>query len=197
MSSNIKVQRICQHCGQEFTARTTVTQYCGDSCAKKAYKARQRSAKISTSNDETKRFVSGPIEIIKTKEFLTVRDVATLLNCSLRTAYRLIETGNINAVNLAQRKTLVRRSDIDKLFEPSRPVSTAPDTESIPETVNYETANCYTISEAITRCGISESAFRSLLNRHNIPKFQKGRSVYVPKTIIESLLINLQSTQGK
>ncbi len=29
MSSNIKLQRICQHCGNEFTAKTTVTQYCG------------------------------------------------------------------------------------------------------------------------------------------------------------------------
>ncbi|MFA6334291.1 MAG: CHC2 zinc finger domain-containing protein [Bacteroidales bacterium] len=30
MGSNIRVQRICQYCGKEFTARTTVTKYCGD-----------------------------------------------------------------------------------------------------------------------------------------------------------------------
>ena len=38
MASNIKVQKICQQCGKEFTARTTVTRCCGDACAKKAYK---------------------------------------------------------------------------------------------------------------------------------------------------------------
>ena len=38
MSSNIFVQRICEECGNEFTARTTVTRFCGDRCAKRAYK---------------------------------------------------------------------------------------------------------------------------------------------------------------
>ena len=46
MSSNIAIQRICQHCGKEFTARTTVTQYCSDDCAKRAYKARIKAAKF-------------------------------------------------------------------------------------------------------------------------------------------------------
>uniref|UniRef100_UPI0028B10B01 hypothetical protein n=1 Tax=Sphingobacterium multivorum TaxID=28454 RepID=UPI0028B10B01 len=40
MSSNIKIKKICQQCGQEFIARTTVTKYCGDNCAKKAYKVK-------------------------------------------------------------------------------------------------------------------------------------------------------------
>jgi excisionase family DNA binding protein len=116
MSSNIKIQRICQHCGKEFTARTTVTQYCGDDCAKRAYKVRQRATKVETSNTETQLIKAKPFEQIKAKEYLTVRDVATLLNSSIRTAYRLIEQGNIKAVNISQRKTLVKRSEIDKLF---------------------------------------------------------------------------------
>ena len=116
MSSNIKIQRICQHCGNEFTARTTVTQYCGDDCAKRAYKARQRAAKVELSNKETQQIKAKPLKELKAKEFLTVRDVATLLNSSIRTAYRLIEQGNIRAVNISQRKTLVKRSEIDNLF---------------------------------------------------------------------------------
>jgi len=116
MSSNIKIQRICQHCGKEFTARTTVTQYCGDDCAKRAYKVRQRAAKVEISNKETQTIKAKPLEELRSKEFLTVRDVATLLNSSIRTAYRLIEQGNIKAVNISQRKTLVKRSEIDNLF---------------------------------------------------------------------------------
>lgn len=117
MSSNIKVQRICQHCGKGFTARTTVTQYCGDNCAKRAYKARQRAYKIQESNKETQLIKNQPLNELKAKEFLTVREVARLLNCSVRSAYYYIESGTIKAVNLGQRMTRVKRSEIDKLFE--------------------------------------------------------------------------------
>lgn len=116
MSSKIRLNRICQHCGNEFEARTTVTKYCGDNCAKRAYKVRQREAKIEVSNIETAKFASKPLEDIKAKEFLTVRDVATLLNSSRQTVYSLISSGSIKAVNIAQRKTIIKRSEIDKLF---------------------------------------------------------------------------------
>ena len=117
MSSKIEVQRICQHCGKEFTARTTVTQYCGDNCAKRAYKVRVRAGKIERSNKETQRIKNQPIEELKAKEFLTVREVSSLLNCSIRSAYHYIESGKIKAVNLGQRVTRVKRSEIDRLFQ--------------------------------------------------------------------------------
>jgi excisionase family DNA binding protein len=117
MSSNIQIQRICQHCGKEFTARTTVTQYCGDDCAKRAYKARLRTVKVDQSNKETQRIKTQAIEELKAKEFLTVREVARLLNCSVRSAYNYIDAGTIKAVNLGRRVTRVKRSEIDKLFQ--------------------------------------------------------------------------------
>lgn len=117
MSSNINIQRICQHCGNEFTARTTVTQYCGDTCSKRAYKARKRVILIEGSNKETQRIKNRPIEELKAKEFLTVRDIAALLSCSPRSVYYYIEVGKIRATNLGQRITRVKRSELDKLFE--------------------------------------------------------------------------------
>jgi excisionase family DNA binding protein len=117
MSSNIQVQRICKHCNREFTAKTTVTQYCSDNCAKKAYKVRMRESKILASDQETFMIKTKPLTELKAKEFLTVRDVSTLLRCSLRTAYRLINAGHIKSVNISERKTLIKRSEIDKLFE--------------------------------------------------------------------------------
>lgn len=117
MSSNIKVQRICQHCSKEFTARTTVTQYCGDDCAKRAYKARKRDSKIEASNKQTLQLISRPIEELKAKEFLSVRDVSKLIGCSRQTVYTLIKTGTLKGVNLKVKKTIIRRSEIDKIFE--------------------------------------------------------------------------------
>lgn len=116
MSSNIKVQRICQHCGKEFTARTTKTQYCGDICAKRAYKIRLRASKVEASNKETHLIKTKPIEELKTKEFLSVRDVSKLLGCSRQCVYNLIKSGKLKATNIQIKKTIVKRADIDELL---------------------------------------------------------------------------------
>ncbi|MEM9547327.1 MAG: hypothetical protein AAGA77_15215 [Bacteroidota bacterium] len=38
MLSNIRINRICQFCNEEFIAKTAVTKYCGDPCAKSGFK---------------------------------------------------------------------------------------------------------------------------------------------------------------
>lgn len=182
MSSNIKVQRICQHCGKEFTARTTVTKYCSDTCSKRAYKARKRTEKVETTNKETHRIKTQPIEELKAKEFLSVRDVATLLGCSIRTAYRFIDNGTIKAVNLAERMTRVKRSELNKLLEQPKPVPPQP------EPGLYDISDCYNITEVQNKYGISEKALQDLIKRNSIPKIKQGWYAYVPKQIIDELL---------
>jgi len=61
MSSNIRLQKTCQHCGNRFAAKTTVTQFCSDTCAKKAYKQRKRDEKIEVAiKEETEKFLRLP-----------------------------------------------------------------------------------------------------------------------------------------
>jgi excisionase family DNA binding protein len=182
MSSNIKVQRICQHCGQEFTARTTITLYCSLRCNSAAYKAKQRAGKVEQSNTETQRVKTQSIEVLKAKEFLTVREVARLLNCSVRSAYYYIESGTIKAVNLGQRITRVKRSDIDKLFEQPQAVT------SQPEQKQYDISECYNLTEVLDKYSISEKTLQNLIKRNSIPKIKKGWFAYVPKTEIDKLL---------
>ena len=182
MSSKIEIQRICQHCGKEFTARTTVTQYCGDTCSKRAYKARAKAEKIEASNKETERARNQPIEQLKAKEFLKVREVAKLLSCSVRSVYYHIESGNIKAVNLGQRITRVKRSEIDKLFEQPQPVTPQPEPQP------FNLSDCYTTEQVRGKYNISESGLRGLIIKHNIPKVRKGWFAYVPKTVIDKLL---------
>lgn len=38
MSSNLKIEKICQWCGKSFIARTTTTAYCSHRCSGLAYK---------------------------------------------------------------------------------------------------------------------------------------------------------------
>lgn len=182
MSSNIKIQRVCQFCGTEFTARTTVTKYCTHRCGSLSYKAKKRMEKVQQSNEETKQIKTKPIKELKAKEFLTVKEVASLLNCSVRSAYYYIESGTIKAVNLGQRITRVKRSDIDKLFE--QPQIEQPK----PETYHFDIIECYTINEVLEKYNVSENTLINLIKRENIPKVKKGRYAYVPKSMIDKLL---------
>ena len=117
MSSNIRITRVCEFCGKDFEARTTVTKCCSDYCAKRAYKARKKAEKVQASHIEVKEIKARPIEYIKAKEFLTVRDAARLLNCSRQTIYNLINSGSLKAKNIKLKKTLIPRSEIDNLFK--------------------------------------------------------------------------------
>lgn len=182
MSSKIEVQRICQHCGNEFTARTTVTRFCSHRCASAAHKQKVRAGKVEQSNKQTQQIKTQHIEELKAKEFLTVREVARLLNCSIRSAYYYIESGTIKAVNLGQRITRVKRSEIDKLFEQPRPVTPQP------EQKQFDISECYSTEQVREKYKISESGLRGLIIKHNIPKFRKGWFAYVPKTVIDKLL---------
>ena len=182
MSSNIKVQRICQQCGNEFTALTTATAYCSKQCNSKAYKAKLRAGKVEVSNKETKQIKNKPIEDLKAKEFLSVRDVAKLIGCSRQTIYTLINTDKLKAINLLKKKTIIRRSDIDKLFEQPQPIL------SPPKLIEYNISDCYTIMEVQHKFGISDSALNNITKRNNVPKLKKGKFTYVPKVIIDKLL---------
>ncbi len=196
MSSNIKIQRICQHCGNEFTARTTTTLYCSHRCNSAAYKAKQRAGKVEQSNKETQRIKNQPIEELKAREFLTVTQVSKLIGCSRQNVYNLINTGKLKATNILLKKTIVKRSDLDKLFkEPTN--RTQP--EGIPETQKqelnnwvqaggFDIADCYNLTEVQDKYGISETALQNLIKRNSIPKIKKGWFAYVPKTVIDKLL---------
>lgn len=182
MSSKIELQRICQYCEAEFTARTTVTRYCSHKCASAAHKQKVRVLKIELSNKETQQIKNRPIEDLKAKEFLTVREVARLLNCSVRSIYYYIDNGTIKAVNLGQRSTRVKRSDIDRLFDQQQPLAAVYDESQI------KLSECYTLTEVQEKFGISRTTLQNLVNRNKIPKIKEGKFAYIPKTDIENLL---------
>ena len=115
MSSKIEIQRICEYCGNDFTARTTKTRYCSHTCNGRAYHAGMKSLKVERSNKETQRIISKPFEELKTKPFLSIAEVGKLLGISRRTIYRMMDRKELNA-GKAGKRTIIQRSDIDKLF---------------------------------------------------------------------------------
>lgn len=97
MGSNIYRQKICERCGKEFTARTTVTRFCSHTCSSRAYKDRIRKETVEKIKAETIRIKTKEIREIQARDVLTVSEVATLVGCSRRTAYRLAATGTIKS----------------------------------------------------------------------------------------------------
>jgi len=120
MSSKIQIQRICEYCGNEFTAQTTVTRFCSHKCNSRAYKLKVKELKVGKSNEETnqQKILSASdvqLEVIKQKDFLSIKEAYTLLGVSERTFYRLMKEGTIPATKLGGR-TIIKRSVIDNLF---------------------------------------------------------------------------------
>jgi excisionase family DNA binding protein len=181
MSSNITVQRICQHCDKEFTAKTTVTRYCSDTCAKRAYKLRRRNEKLKISIAETTRIKVKPIEELKSKEFLSINELCTLVGISRRTVYRLLDKGDLSKIKIGSR-TIIKRSELDNLLVQPIPE----EREEIEVSVNDYT-DCYTMKEIQSKYGISEKALHDLIKRNSIPKVKSGWYSYVPKSPIDSL----------
>jgi len=85
-------------------------------------------------------------------------------------------------VNLGQRITRVKRSEIDKLFETPQPVTPQP------EQMKFDILDSYKINEVQEKYNISQTTLQNLIKRNSIPKIKKGWFVYVPKTIIDKLL---------
>ena len=119
MSSNIRLEKTCNFCGNPFTAKTTVTQFCSDNCAKRAYKQRKRSAKIETAIQEEKQKVAASFNpVVVQKDFLSIDETCQLLGASRWTIYRLIDKGQLKAGKLGSR-TIISRVAIDNLFNTS------------------------------------------------------------------------------
>lgn len=184
MSSNIRIVRICQHCGNDFIAKTTVTQYCSDNCAKRAYKARQKKAKTQASNEETKATRLKPIEELKAKEFLNISETCQLLGISRWTVWRAIKAGELVAVKIG-RRTIIKRIDLDKLFEQNQPLL---EKQQEPPHNQVPIEDCFTMTEAQKVYGISEKALYEVVVRNNIPKYKKGKHAYIPKSAIDGIL---------
>ena len=116
MSTNIQVQRVCEHCGTTFTARTTVTRYCSHNCNRKAYKSNLKRQKIEASDKKTKFTISIPFSELRAKPFLSIDDTRRLLGVSKRTVYRMLVRDELQK-GKAGRRTLIKQSDLNRLFQ--------------------------------------------------------------------------------
>lgn len=81
-------------------------------------------------------------------------------------------------------RIIIRRVDIDILFE-----NVQPQPEVTVSPVTYDISECYNMKETQEKYGISEKALFDVINRNSIPKFRQGKFSYVPKVLIDKILL--------
>lgn len=119
MSSNIEIKKKCSWCGNAFIARKTTTEYCCHRCSNLAYKAKKRKEKVKAFEQEYFHKEAQQAEVAHL-EYLTPSEVAKLLGIDRVTVYRYMWSGTLPGVQF-KGKTLIRRKDIDKLFDEPKP----------------------------------------------------------------------------
>ena len=177
--------KICECCNNNFTAQTTKTRYCSLSCNSKHLKIRKREKKRQETNDEIILNNHKLKEPIKDKEFLTVKQASLLLNMSTKTIYRLIERNDINAFNFSDRKTTIRRKDIDFYFDANLKIL---EKNKLNIIADYNFENSYSIQQIQEKFKISSAGLYNIILKFKIPKSKQGKYTLVKKEHIEKIL---------
>lgn len=177
MSSKIKIQRICAWCHKEFTAQKTTTTCCSHKCANLLYKKRKREEAIRNNNIMTEAVIKDrPIEIIKSKPFITITEAAVYLGVTRSTLYSYLKRGEINAIRIGF-KFLIKKEDIDNLFK--NPAEFRVPTRKQPPITEF-----YTTAEVKSKFGVAESWIFKVAKDNNIPRtFNRGKTYWSKKHI--------------
>lgn len=175
MASNIDIQKKCEWCGKLFIAHKTSTRCCSHRCANLAYKERTRQKRVS----EFQTMVNHQIEKKDCidKDFFTPSEAAKYIGISRATFYRYLETNLIKSVQL-KRKTIIRKRDIEALFDNASPYK-----KHLPRSKQSIT-DFYTTAEIKEKFGVKESWIYEIAKEHNIPRtFNRGRTYWSKKHI--------------
>lgn len=179
----MEITKICQFCGNKFFAKKTTTKCCSDDCSKKFYKLRKRNEKLGANQITVENY---NLEEIQKKDYLSIKEVMLLLDISRTSIYRMLKDGRLTKIE-ALKAVRIRRVDIDYLF-----TKKIENKQEKPYVLPYFSEdNYYTINQVLELFDISSGSFYSLCKKHQIPKIPKGKNVFVPKDLINSIFENV------
>lgn len=184
--STFTILKQCENCGEMFEAQKRTTRFCSHKCSARNYKLRKKLEAKNKIETETLKQVSNnrykakavSLELIKTKDFITVRELSVLLGCGKDTIYRMIKSNEIKAVNLNKKLTRIRRKDVEVLFE-----NTAKAEIKKPLVIE----DCYSVVQIVNKYNLSSVSIYSLASKNNIRKIRKGKFAYYSKVDIDNL----------
>lgn len=182
MSSNIKIERICEWCGNRFIAQTTVTRFCSKRCAEHSYKERMRQKKMALSNQETSQ--CNPDRKARDKDFLTPTETAQYLGVCRTYIYDCINRSKIKVTRIG-RKTLISKADIQAMFDFLTPKET--EASESTERKSKSISDFYTRAEIREKYGVKDSWIYKVVAENNVPKTILRGKAYFSKSHIDRL----------
>lgn len=182
MSSNIKIERICEWCGNRFMAQTTVTRFCSKRCSEHSYKERMRQKKMALSNMETSQ--CNLDRKSKDKDFLTPTETAQYLGVGRTYIYDCINRGKIKVTRIG-RKTLISKADIQAMFDFLSPKESEP--VEVTEKKGKSISKFYTRTEIREKYGVKYSWIYKVVAENNVPKTILRGKAYFSKSHIDRL----------
>ena len=128
----MRLEKLCEECGNSFIAKTTVTKNCSTKCAGRAYKRRKKEEKLMEANQtittdystlmnariKKSNLVESAYDLqtdISKKEYLTVKQTCITLNMSKATLYRLFKKKILTKKKIGG-KTLILQKEIKNIL---------------------------------------------------------------------------------
>jgi DNA binding domain, excisionase family len=154
------------------------TSYCSHRCASLAYKERVRQERIISYQKELSlKEQNEATKDLEHREFFNPIEATKLLGISRATIYRYLADETIKAVQF-KGKTLIRRKDIDTLFENTTAYNKRLPKEKVPITEFYTTV------EVKEKYNVVDSWIFVVAKKHNIPRtFNRGKTYWSKKHI--------------
>lgn len=181
MKAKEPIKKVCEFCGCEFKAYTQTARYCSHECNCKAYRAIKRKEVISLSASMVSKTKRERAKVdLSRQDYISISEAAALMGVSRWTIYRNVVRGIIPAKRLSQRMTLIRKKDIEALFDEVEPyeVLTTGELRSIDE--------WYTIDEVTEKYGLLRHRIRKIINVENIPTKKAGTRTLIAKSRIDA-----------
>ena len=172
--------------------------YCSEECAEHAKVAKKKRQRDFLRAVE-------PVSELQKQEYLTFAKAAILLGCTRQYVYKLVEQGKLPASRLSSRMALVRRSDIEKMFEakpynrvlpctkPLKAISkkkiSIGEKEQEDQYTSYsdEVLEYYSGEEVMQTYKVKQSWLYTSAKRHQIPMCRIGGRNYYSKKYIDAV----------
>ena len=185
--------RKCAYCGKVFTTNSGMQKYCSEECAEQAKETKKKRQRDFLRAVE-------PVMEVQQQEYLTFSKAAVLLGCTRQYVYKLVEQGKLPASRLSSRMALVRKSDIEKMFESNPYNRVVPGSKPKPsvakksksptkdkakeERATDEVLEYYSGEEVKQIYKVKQSWLYASAKRHKIPMCRiAGRNYYSKKHI--------------
>jgi len=174
----MEVKRICKWCGKSFVAYKKNTECCSHQCSNQSYKQRMRERQESL---KTGKELLRPKVALEGQDYFSFSQAAGVMGVSRQYIYKLVKEGKLRASRLSERKSIIRRADIELMLK-SKPY------ERIIPKENFNITEYYTTEQIIENLRSRRSGYGTIRARQ---RFQSAKFVAIIITASSTLTLRL------